>query len=319
MGHASGEQPDEIDPPAQTPGRIQKVQARARRGRQALPWSDGTILVVSVAIVMLLAPIWIDPTALHDLTGPAASPLVTPAPTFVSPPDVVPAIPPLGQAPATIVLRDTFERAQSGWGAADLGGAYSSDDPTADMSVGDGAGSLLLRSPGMGHDVYLGDVGVRDIDFEFSFSIDALPTDGAVYVYAAVRRSPSGVAYRPKVFVTPSGALYAHAGVMLQDGEHSLGRSALVPGVSVTPGVWYNVRSVATGSDPTVIRVRAWQAGQDEPEYWNFGVIDWTGSLQGIGSVGLAAYLGLRHPGGAIQVSYDELIGTTTDIPSVSP
>ena len=317
MGRASGEQSDDNEPPPQSPGRIQTVQARAKRGRQALPWSDGSIFVASIAIVLLLAPIWIDPTALRDLTGPVASPAATLEPTHATSPDVVPAIPPIGQSPATIVIRDTFERSGTGWGSADLGGQYSSDDPSANMSVDDGAGSLLLVASGSGHDVVLGDVAVRDIDFTFSFSVDALPADGAVYVYAAVRRTESGAAYRPKVFVASSGELFAHSGLMLSDGEHSLGRPVLVPGVLVKPGNWYNVRSVATGSDPTVIRVRAWAAGQDEPAYWNFGVIDWTGSLQGIGSVGLAAHLGLRHPGGPIRVSYDELIGTTTDLPSV--
>jgi hypothetical protein len=319
VGPASGDQSDNPTPEP-TPGRVATLRAHGTRARRALPWSDSSIFLASIVMVMILAPIWVDPSALRDLTGPPAAPTLTLPPTPVASPDVVPAVPPIGEAPATIVIRDTFERSvETGWGSADLGGSYTAEQESPDQAVSDGAGSLLLGTSGTGHDVFLGDVSVRDIDFTFSFSIDALPVDGAVYVYSALRRTDTGSAYRPKVFVTSTGALFAHSGVMLRDGEHSLGRSALVPGVIVRPGAWYNVRAVAAGSDPTVIRVRAWAAGDEEPEYWNFGVIDWTGSLQGLGSVGLAAYLGVRHPGGAITVSYDELVGTTTDLPTVGP
>jgi hypothetical protein len=90
----------------------------------------------------------------------------------------------------------------------------------------------------------------------------------------------------------------------------------VVPGLIVKPDQVIRVRAAATGSDPTILRVRAWSDGQQEPAYWNFGAIDWTGSLQGLGSVGVASYLGVRHPGGRVDVNFSDLTATTTDLPN---
>jgi hypothetical protein len=272
--------------------------------------------LASIVFVVLLAPIWLDPTALLELTGPGPTPIPTPAATPQGPPEVVPAAPPAGQAPALIVVHDAFRRVSGeGWGISDLGGPYTPLDQGTDVSVGSGVGRMMLPTAGVERAAYLDERSFHDVDLRFAFSLDALPSDGAVYVYGVLRRTTIGAAYRPKIFVTPEGALYAHAGVMRQDGELSLGRSALVPGVTIRPGTWINVRATATGSDPTVLRVRAWSTSDDEPDYWNFGAIDWTGSLQGAGGVGVASYLGVRHLGESLGVQFDELIVTTTDLP----
>jgi hypothetical protein len=268
---------------------------------------------------MLLAPVWIEPATLGELFGPSAMPQPTLQPTPVTRPDIV-VQPPIGHAPETIVARDVFSRSDpDGWGDADLGGTYLTDDGATNLSVADEAGRILLRDPGTTSDVYLSDPLVRDVEISFSFAIDSLPSDGAVFIYAVVRRTEAGTAYRPKIFVSPTGAVFTHTGVMRTDGERSIGRPAVVPGLTLTPGMWVNVRVVATGSDPTVLRVRAWADGEEEPDYWNFGAIDWTGSLQGIGSLGVAAYLGARHPGGPVQVLIDNLTATTTDLPLNEP
>jgi hypothetical protein len=173
-----------------------------------------------------------------------------------------------------------------------------------------------LTGAGSEREAYLPDILVRDVDMTFSVSVNELPADGAVFIYAVMRRAGDSFAYRPKIFITAGGAVFAHAGVMRHDREHSLGRPAVVPGLIIKPDQMMHVRAAATGSDPTILRVRVWSDDQDEPTYWNFGAIDWTGSLQGFGSVGLAAYLGVRHPGGRVDVNFLDLTATTTDLPS---
>ncbi len=317
MADSASQPPDDANEPSRTPGRVVSLRAHARRRRGPLPWSDGSIVLGSLLIVMLLAPVWVDPTALRELTGDAATPppsipVATPRTPVGQP--VLP-IPPIGEAPPTVIVRDTFSRPdQPGWGTAELGGPYAEDDRDPALAVIAGAGSMLLPSAGTQVSSYLTGIAARDLEVAFSFTVDALPIDGAIYVYAVARRTSTGIGYRPKVFVTPDGALFAHVGVLRNGVEQSLGRPAFVSGTLVTPGAVIHVRTSAQGGDPTILRVRAWADGDEEPVYWNFGAADWTGSLQGIGSVGLAAYLGVRHPGGSVRVGFDNLIVTTTDL-----
>lgn len=322
MGDHRSRSSDDVEVPPPAPGRLATLRAGARRRTRSLPWSDGSIFIVSIVMVMVLAPVWMDATALREFTGAGAtaSPGVAPSSPRTGNSGVPQlSIPPIGQTLATIVVRDTFARfEEGGWGTADLGGSYTALDQVEDLAVRGGTGSFVLATAGAERALFLSDVSIRDADVAFSVALDTLPADGAMHVYAAVRRTPTGVAYRPKIFVTPTGALYAHAGVLLIDGERSLGRSALIPGLTVTGGTVIHFRTTVSGSDPTIIRVRAWASGEEEPEYWNFGAIDWTGSLQGVGSIGLAAYLGVRHPGGPVRVAFDDLTVTTTDLPGGS-
>lgn len=301
-------------------GRVANLRARTRRGARALPWSEGSIFLVSMVMVLVMAPIWVDPFILRELSGdPSGTPAV---PEITASPEPglgpgQPVNPPPGEARPTVVVRDTFSRTEiDTWGRAELGGAYTVTGLGSEQSVRDGAGVLVLPEAGSETGATLSDTSFRNGELLFSFSFDALPGDGALYLYAVLRGDDDGVAYRPKVFVMPDGSLYAHVGVMRHDGQHSLGRSSLVPGVILEAGDLVHVRSHVSGSDPTVIYIRAWADGQAEPEYWNFGAVDWTGRLQGVGAVGLGAYLGIRHPGGPVSVLVDELTATTTDLPS---
>ena len=41
--------------------------------RRSLPWSDRSILLASLLLVLLAIPLWLDPQTLNEVTGQGAS------------------------------------------------------------------------------------------------------------------------------------------------------------------------------------------------------------------------------------------------------
>jgi hypothetical protein len=293
-----------------------------RRAR-SLPWSDRAIVLASLALVVLLAPVWVDPVTLAELGGVTAPPgparpseTVAGGPALGSFPSDRPSI---GEGPATVVARDAFGRdVTDGWGQADLGGRYTLSGGSQELDVESGLGVVLLSDPGTARSAHLADVAISDADLTFTVSFDQLPNGGGLYIYGLLRRIGTGAVYRPKIFVMPDGVVYAHAGVRLSDGERSLGRPVRVADLSAVADRTIRVRTIATGRDPTTIRVKAWLSEEAEPDYWHFAVIDWTGSLQGTGSVGLAAYLGSRVSNPPVSLFFSDILVTTRDAPNTS-
>jgi large repetitive protein len=203
-----------------------------------------------------------------------------------------------------------------GWASADVGGRYSTRGTAADFYVREGSGRMLLPSAGSGRTVFLPEVAVRDLDLKFSVSFDRLPEGGNLFIYGVARRTDTGAAYRPKIHIVPDGTIFAHVGALLPSGERSLGRQVLVADARAEAGQQIWVRMHTRDSDPTFIGVRVWADGQAEPNYWQFAVIDWTGVLQGTGFTGLAAYLGRRTIQGSIEIAFNDLLATSTDLQS---
>jgi hypothetical protein len=48
-----------------------------------------------------------------------------------------------------------------------------------------------------------------------------------------------------------------------------------------------HVRAEALGDDPTTLRLRTWPDGVPEPAAWQLSTIDWTGTLQEPGTIGI--------------------------------
>jgi hypothetical protein len=266
-------------------------------------------VLVTLAIVAVLAPAWLDPTTFAARLTPIPA---SPAPRT---PDTHPDESPVIVGPSVAIVRDNFARSvEGGWGDADLGGQYSTSLGAEQFGVQSGSGLLTLPAAGAAASVVLPTVSVRDVDMTFAVRVDELPQGtGSLFVYALLRGTSDEQAYRPRIRIDPNGAVYAHVGVILADGSHSLGREVLAPDVKAAPGKLIWVRAQAAGSDPTVVRVRTWEDGQQEPLYWHFTVIDWTGILQGRGSVGVSALVGMRTSGAPFEFAFSRLLTTTTD------
>ena len=299
--------------------RVGRYRTHVARGGKKLPWSDKTVILVGLLLVLLFSPVWLDPMALGEPAGsdgqtapltPARTPGGRPLPTFG---------PPIAEGPVTVVVRDTFDRTVvDGWERAEPGGVYALRGPAADFAVALGSAAIDLATANVERAVYLPRISVRNVDLTFSAQVDRLPVGGNVFVYGLVRRTNNGLAYRPKIIIAETGAIFAHAGVMRVDGEQSMGSPVLIPDLAYEAGALIRVRATASGSDPTTLRIRAWMVGDREPDFWHFSVVDWTGRLQEPGAVGVAAYLGSRVTNAPAVVRVHDILATTTDMTNTS-
>jgi hypothetical protein len=271
-------EPDPAGPHASNPA----VRLPSERGKS--PWSRRLVLIVIVS-VLLVTPLWLDPVTLDQFRGATPFPIATgpfePLPTVAGSPD--------GEEVFTVsstVARDDFERNEPiGWGAAELGGHYSPLGSSELLSATDGGGTARLNEAGTGG-ASLPGVAAHDVEVVFDVGGDALGVEG-VFVEAILRLLPSGQSYRPTIQVGPDGG--AMITVRASDGKTE---TALVPDVALDgllaqSGGEIRVRAQAIGSDPTTIRVRAWAPSSPEPTVWQVSVIDWTGSLQHDGAIGM--------------------------------
>jgi hypothetical protein len=71
------------------------------------------------------------------------------------------------------------------------------------------------------------------------------------------------------------------------------------------------VRVQVQGTNPSVLRVRAWLVGSAEPAGWQATANDSTAALQAAGSLRLSTYLSSSATNGPVAVAYDDLIATT--------
>jgi hypothetical protein len=213
----------------------------------------------------------------------------------------------------SVFASDTFTRSSAGeWGDAETGSLYSYTGRQSDFSVGAGTGSLALPA-GATRSVFLLSTLATDVDMTFSTSLDKPATGGGIWIYGTVRRTTDGSAYRPKIRIDASGAVYAVISKIVGSTETPLGAAVQVAGLVAVPNVPIHVRARAWGASPTTLQIRAWSDLGIEPVTWSFTATDSTASLQTAGSIGLLAYATSNITNGPISVRFDDLRATSDD------
>ena len=87
-------------------------------------------------------------------------------------------------ATGTTIAADSFNRSQNnGWGSADTGGTYTLEGNSANFSVSNGAGAIVVPSAGSNRAAFLNGVTGSDIDMKVRLAADKLPAGGAYYAY----------------------------------------------------------------------------------------------------------------------------------------
>jgi len=206
----------------------------------------------------------------------------------------------------TVVAADTFGRTMSGgWGSASTGGAYALLGSAANYAV-DGSRGRMVLSAGGTREAWLPALGARDADIAARFQTDKAAAGGNIFAYLSARRTSSGDAYRAKVRIAPSGAVYVQPTRVSGGVETALGAEVVVAGLTHTAGAALWVRAQVSGADPTTIRVRVWADGQPEPSAWAASVTDSTAALQSAGAAGLRAYLGSASTNAPVVLSWDD-------------
>ncbi|NUU07309.1 PKD domain-containing protein [Leifsonia sp. C5G2] len=195
--------------------------------------------------------------------------------------------------PPAAIASDTFERTSaSGWGTADLGGAWTGAGSATAYTVGAGAGQIVGPA-GSTKTELLNSVSSTNTNTTVQFTTDRTSTGGGIYV-SALGRVVGSAEYSARVWFQSNNVVQLQ---LLQGG--SALQLVNIPGLTYTAGTQYQVRLQVFGTSPTTIRARVWKVGTTEPTTWQASVTDSTAALQAAGVVGLRAYLS----------------GTATDVP----
>ncbi|HEY5516301.1 MAG TPA: hypothetical protein VIK12_08850, partial [Pengzhenrongella sp.] len=117
--------------------------------------------------------------------------------------------------------------------------------------------------------------------------------------------------YRAKVQLRANATLALSLARTAGSAETVLAPSAVVPGLTFSPGDRLLVRLQVTGTSPTTVRARVWKAGTAEPGTWQASRTDATSALQRPGSIGLNIYLSSSATNTPLTVLVDDLVAGT--------
>ena len=206
---------------------------------------------------------------------------------------------PTAPSPAGVLARDDFARTVSGgWGAADVGGAWSVLAGAAgSFSVAGGTGSVASPGGFAQQVIHLASTSARDVDVKAAITFGATPTSG-IFGYYVLRRQAGGSYLR--IGAHPlNGRLY----LRIQTEAGTTVFADVDTGVSFAAGS-YHLRAQVQGANPTTVRARLWKTGTSEPAVWQLEKTTTLGP-QTAGSVGLRA---VNMTSTATTLKIDELV-----------
>jgi len=188
--------------------------------------------------------------------------------------------PPVGD----FLLRDEFDRVvSSGWGSADLGGAWTiSGGAASAASVADGAAQLAL-APGSTRSALLNETPLRDFEAEVDFTVDVGADSGSLYAGVIPRQTAAGY-YLVHAWMRSDGRVW----LVAQRGSTVLATASL-SGLSYAAGDQFTLKVRASGTDATQLQAKLWEVGTTEPADWQLTTSDASAGFQGEGSVGIRA------------------------------
>ncbi|WP_166408941.1 PKD domain-containing protein [Labedella phragmitis] len=202
--------------------------------------------------------------------------------------------------PAGLRGADAFDRnASSGWGSADVGGAWITSGGTSGFSVSQGHGRIT-NEPGRTRTVMLPDAAAAIADTTVSFTISEAPTANGQFVMVTGRKVGPD-AYDARIVVRPNGTL-----VLEIRRSTTVLKSIALTDLSYAPGQAVHVRLRVEGSGTTTLSAVAWTTG-DQPDQWDVVATDTTEALQAPGSVGLGFYISASSAGPS-TVQFDDYV-----------
>ena len=236
--------------------------------------------------------------------APTATPTSTPTSTGTSTAEPGPQT--LTEVGHTVAA-DRFERVvDTGWGDPVAGDAYAVSGSNADFSV-DGTSGIVRMTRGATRAATAIAARARDVEIRFQVRVDRLPEGGSVYAYGIARRTKQGAEYRMKLRIAPSGAVFVQATRRVDGTEQDIGNEVRVAGLTAHAGRELVLRARLTGARPTVIRMKAWPAGEAQPKAWPYVRADSQAGLQTAGTVGVMGHVGSGVSNGPITYAFDDL------------
>ncbi|MBO3086541.1 LamG domain-containing protein [Cellulomonas fengjieae] len=205
-----------------------------------------------------------------------------------------------------VFATDYFSRtAATGWGTADVGGAWTLSGAASQYRVAGGVGVASLNTAGVAPRGQLRTVSAADIDVTAQVSLDKLGNGGGTYVSLTSRASGWGSLYREKIWVRSVGTVALS--LTRQTTTEAVLAQVNVPGLTLTPGAVLRTRFQTQGSNPTTLRARVWLDGTAEPTTWQVTSTDSTAELQDAGAIGIDTSLSGSATNAPVVISLDNL------------
>lgn len=184
-----------------------------------------------------------------------------------------------------VYASDGFTRSvTSGWGAAEVGGPWTTSGDAARYSVDSGTATMTLSTPGAGPMSVLNDVAAVDQVVTINSSINRAATGSGVTIVMMARRTGSG-SYWLKLRYLPNGVIHLALSRVVGTAEKVLLEVA-VAGLTYTPGVTLTLQFTVVG---TTLTGSVWKAGGPEPASPQLRVVDST--FAGPGALAIQSYL----------------------------
>lgn len=201
---------------------------------------------------------------------------------------------------------DTFERAVSGgWGSANVGGGWALTGSSTYFSVAAGAGRMQLATPGLGLHAALPAAAGTAADVTVTVSADRAQNASGLYLYAIGREVGPNTSYRGRLRLLQDGSVrLAVTRLAGSSSETLISGESLAAGLSAQGPL--RVRFQVSGTAPTTLRLKVWQAGTPEPAPWQLETTDATTALQASGAPGLRAYVSGSSTQTPVTVSWDD-------------
>jgi hypothetical protein len=161
-------------------------------------------------------------------------------------------------------VTDSFGRTVSGgWGTATSGTAWSVGTASR-FAVSGGVGTVSLTTDGATQRATQPATGTNN-DVVVTVSLARTPTGTGAFISVSPRRTSTGQ-YVAKVRFLPTGAVSLTLSRLSTSwAETVVVKEATVAGVRGTAGSLVRVRVQTSGTAPTTLRAKVWQAGTSEP------------------------------------------------------
>jgi PKD repeat protein len=199
---------------------------------------------------------------------------------------------------------DAFGRTvASGWGTADLGGAWTTGSASL-FAVSSGQGRITVAAS-KGPQIYLASSTATDADVRADFTVDRAATGGGTYL-SLVARGATNEGYRGKGRIMPDGSVQLSVVRALAGVETTLGTASL-PAGTFAAGDTLKFRMVAAGLAPTSLRLKVWKSTVTQPANWQITATDSTAGLQKAGGVGVIGFLSGTATNGPAIVGVDNV------------
>jgi hypothetical protein len=214
---------------------------------------------------------------------------------------------------------DSFSRqVTQGWGDAAVGGSYTISGNAAAFNVDGSIGTISMPKLDVPYSAYLRNVSALHVDIMFRVQTDKLAEGGGQIPCFISRYVSNGTSYVGRLRLAKDHNVYVQAMLDLNGTPTLLGGEKAITGITHSAGQFIWLRGQVVGTNPTIIRLKAWADGQPEPNRWNYQVTDSTPILQAPGSVGLRTYLSSNVTNAPILFQFDDFRATSIAEPDLN-